>query len=54
MGAAKRLVPLLNRIVVEKMTAPNKTVGGIMLPETAVPKVRRIVQTCAHRLEHLA
>ena len=39
MSAAKRLIPLLNRVVVEKIAAPSKTGGGIMLPETAVNKV---------------
>lgn len=46
MSASKRLIPLLNRIVVEKMVQPNKTVGGIMLPESAMSKV------CAGVREH--
>ncbi len=36
---AKRLVPLLDRVLVQKLAAPDKTVGGILLPET-VAKVR--------------
>lgn len=31
---AKRLVPLLDRVLVQKLAAPEKTVGGILLPET--------------------
>ncbi|KAJ8768836.1 hypothetical protein K2173_023740 [Erythroxylum novogranatense] len=30
---AKRLVPLLNRILVEKIVPPSKTSSGILLPE---------------------
>ena len=37
---AKRLIPLLDRVLVEKLTAPNKSVGGILLPESATSKVR--------------
>ena len=37
---AKRLIPLLDRVLVEKITAPNKSVGGILLPESASGKVR--------------
>ncbi|VFQ85919.1 unnamed protein product [Cuscuta campestris] len=29
----KRLVPTFNRVLVEKITAPAKTTGGILLPE---------------------
>ncbi|CAH9111722.1 unnamed protein product [Cuscuta epithymum] len=29
----KRLVPTLNRVLVEKINAPAKTSGGILLPE---------------------
>lgn len=44
---AKRLIPLLDRVLVEKIVAPTKSVGGIILPESAVSKVRR-----APRPEH--
>jgi len=37
---AKRLIPLLDRVLVEKIVAPTKSVGGIILPESAVSKVR--------------
>ncbi|KAG8372146.1 hypothetical protein BUALT_Bualt12G0036100 [Buddleja alternifolia] len=30
---AKRLVPLLNRVLVEKVIPPSKTTAGILLPE---------------------
>jgi chaperonin GroES len=36
---AKRLVPLLDRVLVEKLQPATKTVGGILLPDTAVSKV---------------
>ncbi|KAK9692280.1 hypothetical protein RND81_09G253300 [Saponaria officinalis] len=32
---AKRLIPTLNRILVEKITAPAKTSAGILLPESS-------------------
>ncbi|KAK3004447.1 hypothetical protein RJ639_019569 [Escallonia herrerae] len=31
--AAKRLIPTLNRVLVEKIVAPSKTAAGILLPE---------------------
>ena len=30
---AKRLLPSLNRVLVEKLVQPKKTAGGILLPE---------------------
>ncbi|ESQ28110.1 hypothetical protein EUTSA_v10019366mg [Eutrema salsugineum] len=30
---AKRLIPTLNRVLVEKILAPSKTTSGILLPE---------------------
>lgn len=32
---AKKLTPLLNRVLVQKLVAPTKSEGGILLPETA-------------------
>ncbi|GMH15168.1 hypothetical protein Nepgr_017009 [Nepenthes gracilis] len=32
---AKRLIPSLNRILIEKIVAPSKTSTGILLPETS-------------------
>ena len=39
---AKRLIPLLDRILVQKLEAPTKSFGGILLPENA-SKVRPAV-----------
>ena len=50
MSTSKRLIPLLNRIVVEKLVQSNKTVGGIMLPESALSKVRRRPRPCFNLL----
>ncbi|XP_059655394.1 10 kDa chaperonin, mitochondrial-like [Cornus florida] len=33
---AKRLIPTLNRILVEKILPPSKTTAGILLPEKTV------------------
>ncbi|KAJ7543663.1 hypothetical protein O6H91_09G047300 [Diphasiastrum complanatum] len=35
MAAARKLIPLLNRVLVEKIVPPTKSVGGILLPESA-------------------
>ncbi|KAL2630712.1 hypothetical protein R1flu_015398 [Riccia fluitans] len=32
---ARKLIPLLDRILVEKVVAPTKSAGGILLPESA-------------------
>uniref|UniRef100_A0A2P2IQP9 Protein groES n=1 Tax=Rhizophora mucronata TaxID=61149 RepID=A0A2P2IQP9_RHIMU len=32
---AKRLIPTLNRVLVEKIVPPAKTTAGILLPETS-------------------
>lgn len=37
---ARRLIPLLDRVLIEKITAPTKSAGGVLLPESVVPKVR--------------
>jgi chaperonin GroES len=37
---ARRLIPLLDRVLIERIIAPTKSAGGVLLPETAVPKVR--------------
>ena len=37
--AARRLIPLLDRVLVERVVAAVKTPGGVLLPESALPKV---------------
>lgn len=32
---ARRFLPLLDRVLVQKLEAPSKSVGGILLPENA-------------------
>ncbi|XVE92021.1 hypothetical protein REPUB_Repub01dG0061400 [Reevesia pubescens] len=32
---AKRLIPTLNRVLIEKILPPSKTTAGILLPETS-------------------
>ncbi|KAL3644702.1 10 kDa chaperonin [Castilleja foliolosa] len=32
---AKRLIPTLNRVLIEKIVAPSKTTAGILLPENS-------------------
>lgn len=39
---AKRLIPLLDRVLVEKIVAPSKSSGGILLPESAAGKVWQV------------
>ncbi|KAK9879554.1 hypothetical protein WA026_006622 [Henosepilachna vigintioctopunctata] len=38
-GAAKRLLPLLDRVLVRKAEAITKTKGGIVIPDKAAAKV---------------
>lgn len=38
-GVAKRLIPLLDRVLVRRAEAVTTTKGGIVLPEKAVAKV---------------
>ncbi|CAG9800256.1 unnamed protein product [Chironomus riparius] len=40
-GAIKRLVPLMDRILVQRAEALTKTAGGIVIPEKAQSKVLR-------------
>ena len=40
MSSLKKLAPLLDRVLVERIAAPAKSVGGVLLPESAVQKVR--------------
>ncbi|KAI8324516.1 chaperonin Cpn10 [Martensiomyces pterosporus] len=39
MSAAKRIIPLLDRVLVERVKAETKTATGILLPEKAVEKL---------------
>ena len=36
---AKRLIPLLDRVLVERLKPVNKSIGGVLLPDTATHKV---------------
>lgn len=42
-SAAKKLIPLLDRVLVEKFIPPSKSVGGVLLPESATQKVRVMI-----------
>ena len=37
--AARRLVPLLDRVLVKRIEAPTKSIGGVLLPESAQSKL---------------
>ncbi|KAJ1815071.1 mitochondrial heat shock protein Hsp10, partial [Coemansia sp. RSA 2599] len=39
MSAIKRVIPLLDRVLVERVKAETKTASGILLPEKAVEKL---------------
>lgn len=43
---AKRVLPLLDRVLIEKIVAPSKSIGGVLLPESAAPKVG--LAACGH------
>lgn len=38
--SAKKLIPLLDRVLIQKVVAPSKSIGGVLLPESAAQKVR--------------
>lgn len=48
MSLAKKLIPLLDRVLVEKVVPPAKSVGGVLLPESATQKVRER-ETCPNQ-----
>jgi len=39
-GIGRRLIPLLDRVLIERFVAETKTKGGIMIPEKALGKVQ--------------
>ena len=39
MSGVRKLIPLLDRVLVQKITAPVKSSGGVLLPESAATKV---------------
>eukprot|EP00199_Chlamydomonas_sp_CCMP681_P003969 CAMPEP_0119107924 /NCGR_PEP_ID=MMETSP1180-20130426/12378_1 /TAXON_ID=3052 ORGANISM="Chlamydomonas cf sp, Strain CCMP681" /NCGR_SAMPLE_ID=MMETSP1180 /ASSEMBLY_ACC=CAM_ASM_000741 /LENGTH=103 /DNA_ID=CAMNT_0007093473 /DNA_START=32 /DNA_END=343 /DNA_ORIENTATION=+ len=39
MSALRKLIPLLDRVLIEKVQAATKSAGGLLLPENALPKV---------------
>jgi len=39
MSAIKRIIPLLDRVIVERLGAQTKTTGGVMLPDKAQSKI---------------
>jgi co-chaperonin GroES (HSP10) len=38
--SAKKLIPLLDRVLVERFVPPTKSLGGVLLPESTSNKVR--------------
>lgn len=40
LSMSRKLVPLLDRILVSRVAAPSTSAGGVLLPESAVNKVR--------------
>ena len=39
MQAARRLIPLLDRVLVKRIEPPTKSIGGVLLPESAQSKL---------------
>merc|ERR1712087_684419 len=37
--AARRLIPLLDRVLVKRIEPPTKSIGGVLLPESAQTKL---------------
>ena len=52
MAARRALRPLLDRVLVERIVAPTKSVGGVLLPEsTASAKVRCMIHHHSSRID---
>jgi hypothetical protein len=41
--AARRIVPLFDRILVSRVVAPSKSIGGVLLPESSVSKLNEVL-----------
>ena len=39
--AARRLIPLLDRVLVKRIEAPTKSIGGVLLPESTQAKLNQ-------------
>merc|ERR1712228_922561 len=39
MATARRLIPLLDRVLVKRIEPPTKSIGGVLLPESAQTKL---------------
>lgn len=37
--AARKLIPLLDRVLVQRIEAPTKSIGGVLLPESSQNKL---------------
>lgn len=45
--AARRLIPLLDRVLIKRIEAPTKSIGGILLPESSQSKLNEgVVIAC--------
>ena len=45
--AARRLIPLLDRVLVKRIEAPTKSIGGVILPDSAQTKLNEgVVIAC--------
>ncbi len=45
--AARRLIPLLDRVLVKRIEAPTKSIGGVILPDSAQTKLNEgVVVAC--------
>jgi hypothetical protein len=47
--AARRIVPLFDRILVSRVVAPTKSIGGVLLPESSMSKLNEVLFTDFHR-----
>ena len=39
MSSIKRIIPLLDRVLIQRTLAPTKTTGGVLLPEKNISKL---------------
>jgi chaperonin GroES len=45
-SAARRVIPLLDRVLVQRLVAPTKSIGGVILPDSVNTRLNE-VRVCA-------
>jgi chaperonin GroES len=41
-SAARRVIPLLDRVLVQRLVAPTKSIGGVILPDSSNTRLNEV------------